>query len=262
MTDEPDRPEDRIADLALQGRPAIDLTSRERAERDALERTAARLAASLAELPPGAEPLPDELAQTLERQAAAFFAGRKRAAFPAPASPAPRSLRLAAWSGWVTAAAALVAVALLLREPRSLPPVNSPAPTTLSERMANLARIAPQLTLQPTTHPLATGASGQLVWDSKSQQGYLRLDGLAPVDRRQGAYQLWIFDANRPEMDPIDGGLFAVDRDDQPTFVPIRATLPVGQPTLFAITLEPPGGVVVSDRNRILLTSQAAAAAP
>jgi anti-sigma-K factor RskA len=99
------------------------------------------------------------------------------------------------------------------------------------------------------------GAGGEVVWDNARQQGYLSLEGLAGVDPRRGAYQLWIFDATRDSRYPIDGGLFTMAEGQAPTVVPIRAAVPVREPTLFAITLEPPGGVVVSDRKRIMLTA-------
>jgi hypothetical protein len=38
--------------------------------------------------------------------------------------------------------------------------------------------------------------------------------------------------------------------------VPIHATLPVNAPALFAVTLEKPGGVVVSKRDRIVVTAK------
>ena len=38
--------------------------------------------------------------------------------------------------------------------------------------------------------------------------------------------------------------------------VAIDARLPVGKPTLFAITVERPGGVVVSSRERLPLLAQ------
>ena len=38
--------------------------------------------------------------------------------------------------------------------------------------------------------------------------------------------------------------------------VPIDAKVAVGEPYLFAITVEPPGGVVVSSRERIALVAQ------
>jgi hypothetical protein len=38
--------------------------------------------------------------------------------------------------------------------------------------------------------------------------------------------------------------------------VPIRAKLPVGRPTLFAVTSEVPGGVAVSERKTIMVTAK------
>jgi hypothetical protein len=38
--------------------------------------------------------------------------------------------------------------------------------------------------------------------------------------------------------------------------VPIDPRLPIGKPTLFAITVEKPGGVVVSKRERLPLLAQ------
>jgi hypothetical protein len=41
--------------------------------------------------------------------------------------------------------------------------------------------------------------------------------------------------------------------------IPIDPKLPVGQPTLFAITVERPGGVVVSDQGRIAMVGKVGA---
>lgn len=95
-----------------------------------------------------------------------------------------------------------------------------------------------------------------VAWDNERQEGYLTLVGLAGVDPRRGAYQLWIFDAKRDARYPVDGGLFTLAEGGRSAVViPIRAAVPVRRPTLFAITLEPPEGVVVSDRKRIMLTA-------
>ncbi len=83
----------------------------------------------------------------------------------------------------------------------------------------------------------------------------MAIRGLAEVEPTRGVYQLWIFDDARDARFPVDGGMFSVRDARATTIVPIRASLPVRRPTLFAITLEPPGGVVVSDRKRILLTA-------
>ncbi len=64
-------------------------------------------------------------------------------------------------------------------------------------------------------------------------------------------YQLWIFDARRDERYPIDGGVFNVTGASEGDVIPIKATLSVGVPLKFAVTIEKPGGVVVSDRARV-----------
>ena len=101
---------------------------------------------------------------------------------------------------------------------------------------------------------MAAGATGEMVWSGSSQRGFLSVRGLAEVDPARGTYQLWIFDAERDARYPVDGGIFGVTDAAQPTIVPIHPTLRVRKPSLFAVTLEPPGGVVVSDRKRIMLT--------
>jgi anti-sigma-K factor RskA len=71
-------------------------------------------------------------------------------------------------------------------------------------------------------------------------------------------YQLWIFDKNRDERYPVDGGVFDIPPGAHEVFVPIDARVPVGEAVLFAITVEPPGGVVVSKRDRIALVAKPA----
>jgi len=65
---------------------------------------------------------------------------------------------------------------------------------------------------------------------------------------------LWIIDPSRDEK-PIDGGVFDITSDIE-SIVPINAKLAVGQPTVFAITVEKPGGVVVSDQKRLPLIAK------
>lgn len=84
----------------------------------------------------------------------------------------------------------------------------------------------------------------------------MRFKGLVANDPQVFQYQLWIFDAQRDERHPVDGGVFDVPPGADEVIVPIHAKLPVGQPVLFAITVEKPGGVVVSDRERIALVAK------
>lgn len=79
-------------------------------------------------------------------------------------------------------------------------------------------------------------------------------DGMRVNDPSVEQYQLWIFDRNQDEKTPIDGGVFDIPSDSE-VVVPIRAALKVREPYLFAVTVEKPGGVVVSDRQRLILTA-------
>jgi anti-sigma-K factor RskA len=107
-----------------------------------------------------------------------------------------------------------------------------------------------------TDDPTATAAAGDIVWDEATQQGYMRFTALSVNDPDEFQYQLWIFDAERDERYPIDGGVFDVPAGGGEIIVPISAKLPVSQAVLFAVTVEAPGGVVVSSRERIALLAE------
>lgn len=96
-----------------------------------------------------------------------------------------------------------------------------------------------------------TNDLGDVVWSPKFQKGYMRIQGLGRNDPSVEQYQLWIMDPSR-DSKPVDGGVFNIDQDGE-IVLPIQAKLEVGQPTLFAITVEKPGGVVVSDQSRLPL---------
>ena len=82
----------------------------------------------------------------------------------------------------------------------------------------------------------------------------MRFANLAPNDPKLSQYQLWIFDKQRDEKYPVDGGVFDVTATGE-VIVAISAKLPVGDAVLFAVTVEAPGGVVVSKRERIVVTA-------
>jgi len=99
---------------------------------------------------------------------------------------------------------------------------------------------------------------GEVIWDGERQEGYLTLAGLEPNAPAGRQYQLWIFDAARDDRYPVDGGVFDVPVHSQSMTVPIRPALRVSQPVAFAVTLEPVGGVVVSDRSHLMALARAA----
>jgi anti-sigma-K factor RskA len=109
---------------------------------------------------------------------------------------------------------------------------------------------------EATPDPAGAAASGDVVWSNTAQRGFMHFHKLAPNDPKKYQYQLWIFDAKRNDKYPVDGGVFDVPAGSDDVIVPITARLPVNQATLFAITVEPPGGVVVSNRERIPLLAK------
>jgi hypothetical protein len=56
----------------------------------------------------------------------------------------------------------------------------------------------------------------------------------------------------------VDGGVFDIPANSTEVVVPIQARLPVGQAGMFAVTLERAGGVVVSEREHILVLAKTA----
>lgn len=157
-------------------------------------------------------------------------------------------------AGWLAAAACLV-LAVIGWWPR----LQTPVPPSVAEMRAKLLAQAPDLLQTSWTAAAsdATGVRGDVVWSNSLQRGFMRFHGLPANDPQLGEYQLWIFDATRDERFPIDGGVFSVDRETDEVIVSINAKLKVSEPTLFAITVERPGGVVVSKRDRLALTAKA-----
>jgi hypothetical protein len=104
---------------------------------------------------------------------------------------------------------------------------------------------------------VAADVRGEVVWDQAHQHGYLTFEGLEPNEHSGRQYQLWIFDGTRDDRYPVDGGVFDVPRGVATVTVPIRPALRVTQPVAFAVTLEPAGGVVVSDRQHLMALARA-----
>lgn len=212
------------------------------------------------------EPLPAAIEQRLRSRAEVFLresAAPPEAPGPQTTAPAPAPLRSGRagpgrlgsalpWLGWALAAglAALSFNGVSLR-PGGTRTVAAqpPAPAEARARMLQTHRYT---FLEPFGKgPDASGAqlAGDVVWDDATQQGYLRLKGLKPNDPRLEEYQLWIFDAARDERYPVDGGVF--DTRSGEAIIPIHAKIPVHHAVMFAVTVERPGGVVVSSRERI-----------
>jgi hypothetical protein len=162
---------------------------------------------------------------------------------------------------WLIAAAAIVVAVFGWRRPPHPPVTVVEAKTTPSAERAELLGLAGtgRFDFTPTEDPAARKGTGDVVWHSGLQRGFMRISGLAPNDPSKEQYQLWIFDEERGDTFPVDGGVFDVGADAQgDVLVPIQAKLAVSKAKLFAITVERPGGVVVSKRERIVLTAKGA----
>lgn len=159
-----------------------------------------------------------------------------------------RSPRLLAWSGWAVAAGALAFGLTRDVGPTATSP--SPAPVTVDDQLAALLEDA-----DTSVSPWAVGdVTGDVVWNDERNQGFMRLSGLPVNDPATSQYQLWIFRGDDPasEDHPVDGGVFDIRTSKGTVTVPIDAKLQVGGAGFFAVTVERPGGVVVSDREQIV----------
>lgn len=107
---------------------------------------------------------------------------------------------------------------------------------------------------KPTEDPDGRNVSGELHGSTSLHEGQVRFRGLPSNDPPQRQYQLWIFDEPRGTDHPVDGGVFDVAAGE--VVVPIDAKTEVGDPVRFPVTAEPPGGVVVGKRERIVSLAQ------
>jgi hypothetical protein len=156
---------------------------------------------------------------------------------------------------WLAAAACLLVAAgavWFAWQRQQATPIISPADAR-SSLLASTTDAKP-IAWSATADANATGASGDVVWSTAQQRGYMRFVGLAANDPKQFQYQLWIFDKNRDDKYPVDGGVFDVSSTGE-VIVAISPKLHVSDATLFAVTVERPGGVVVSKRERIVVTA-------
>lgn len=167
-----------------------------------------------------------------------------------------RRSKLAIAAPWIAAAACLLLAVGTWLWQRQRGPSPAVAMSAAEARSALLGRATDVTTIAwtATADPTAKGASGDVVWSEKEQRGYMRFVGLQPNNPSAFQYQLWIFDKNRDDKYPVDGGVFDVASNGE-VVVPITARLNVADPTLFAVTVEKPGGVVVSSRERIVVTA-------
>lgn len=167
------------------------------------------------------------------------------------------------WLGWAVASLACVALAVNVYFTRFQQPVTvavGPTPTVapgkpdpsklFDELTASSNIVKASLGAVPNAPADLKGVAGDVIWSDEKQIGYIKLHNLPQNDKAKATYQIWIFEENQGVKTPIDGGTFDVDSNGD-VIIPITAKLKTKNPAMFAITVEKPGGVVVSDRKNI-----------
>ena len=209
------------------------------AEAEAIERS---VAAAMLAMDAHPDPLPDRLVERILTRAPVTLLPDRR-------TRPPSGVRMAWWR-----AAACLALALAGWWPRLFvaPPV-LPAATQARAALLASGRVVRAEWMAGAAAPPA-GISGDVVFDPVTQRGYLRFRGIPANDPRLQQYQLWIADSGRAQPEPVDAGVFNVDaaQSGGEVLIPFEPRLPVRTPAAFVVTLEQPGGVVVSRQQHVL----------
>jgi hypothetical protein len=131
------------------------------------------------------------------------------------------------------------------------------APTPAVQREELLATVADAVRLDCAAAAAdERQAHGDVVWSPSRQRGFLRIRGLTRNDPARSQYQVWIVDGERGT--PVPGGVFDVNGVDGDVVVPILPRAFVQGPTMFAVTVEAPGGAADAgfERDRVVARAE------
>jgi len=170
------------------------------------------------------------------------------------------------WFGWAVAAAACLVLAVniyvtQIAGPRTNVSTATPTPSPVvpgpaEQRQQVLAAADVIRRDWSDFDPKAPrNVRGDVVWSNSLQKGFVRFENLPANDTARETYQLWIFDQNQNPKTPIDGGVFNASAGGE-IIIPIDAKLAIGQPVMFAVTAEKPGGVVVSELGKVMAVAK------
>lgn len=137
-----------------------------------------------------------------------------------------------------------------------VPPTTETTPTQLRQSLFVEARDLIVARWSQSQDPVAIGAIGDIAWSGERQEGYIRIRGLAANDPSKAQYQLWIVDASHPDEPPVCGGVFDMPSTSADVIIPILPAVRVCDARQFLVTIEPPGGVLVSAQERVPLHAE------
>ena len=178
--------------------------------------------------------------------------------------PVPPRRISSAWLGWMAAAACLAFAALgwiqiFANRQNALTP--APSLVSLRDKLSQTPD-SRRLTWKDWDNPEIKGVTGEVVWNEREQRGYMTFRGLPANDPTKEQFQLWIVDA-RGLAQRVSGGIFnsnglnsgwqgevRTEEAGGELIVEISPRIHVGEPALFAVTIEGPGGTWVSDMKR------------
>lgn len=222
------------------------------------------------------EQMPQHLEAKILANAAKFFDSDQESESPIPITEeSPISTvsfeetKRRSWLGWAFAVAASIALVVNIGITRFSEtdiakgpgPIQTPSPEPSDREMRNQLLTENKVIKADWSSVQADiEVSGDVVWSDAKQKGYMRFQGLPLNDKQKETYQLWIFDETQDEKTPIDGGVFDIGKEGE-VIVPINAKLNVQNPKLFAVTVEKPGGVVVSKQEKIITLGKVSQAA-
>lgn len=124
---------------------------------------------------------------------------------------------------------------------------NGPAAFTTVAAKADAVKLAWSDWSDATVACEKPGVKGELVWADSMQKGVMRFANLPVLDATKEKYQLWIIDSRGMEQ-RISGGVFNGAAGE--CYVVIEPGIEVDRAAAFAITIERPDGVWVSDMKR------------
>lgn len=209
---------------------------------------------SRAALPPGLRERLLSSADGMAGQSSGVVASLPSA--PAASRSTWRPTRQSAWRsnlGWLAAAAclALAVVAWWPKSPAGARRLDGSALVAFKREHSDAISIpwGDFNAIDTGEAPEVRNVKGEVVWSDRAQSGYMRFSGLPGNDPNRECYQLWIIDAERGLGQRVSGAVFDMNAAGE-GIVEIHPQLPIAKAQLFAITIERPGGVVVSDMKR------------